>query len=339
MFLSRSSSGIYYLWYTVDGKKQKVSTRCKFKQDALKFLQAFNIEQTKKVVTKPTVLLQSFVNDYLLFAEGNYAKKTVIICRFSFKNFLSFFGAIPIDTITPKHFDSYKTHRLKSVSPVSVNIELRTIRSALSTAVRWGILNSNPFLKQKLVTVPEVTPIFFGKEDFQKLINAIKENWLKEIVIFAALTGMRRSEITNLNWSEVDLVRKLIKVQSSATFSTKNRKKRILPLNDTALYLLQLKAKMPSSEYVFTHNNAQIAADWLTHKFKYYVYECKFRDDRLHFHSLRHTFASWLVQDGVSIYAIKELLGHSDIKTTQVYSHLQLGLLHDTVNKIRISMN
>ena len=59
----------------------------------------------------------------------------------------------------------------------------------------------------------------------------------------------------------------------------------------------------------------------------------------LHFHSLRHSFASWLVQDGVSIYAVKELLGHSDVKTTQVYSHLQPEQLHSTVNKIQVSLN
>ncbi len=74
-------------------------------------------------------------------------------------------------------------------------------------------------------------------------------------------------------------------------------------------------------------------------RFKKAVYDGRLKDDRLHFHSLRHTFATWLVQDGVSIYAVKELLGHLDVKTTQVYSHLQPEQLHSTVNKIDVSLN
>lgn len=158
-------------------------------------------------------------------------------------------------------------------------------------------------------------------------------------VVFAVLTGMRRGEITNLRWQDVELSRKLIAIQSSPTFKTKQGKRRTIPLNETALYILNARHGKDTSEYVFTLNGKKIYDEWITHKFKYYVYEARLKDDRLHFHSLRHTFASWLVQDGVSIYAVKELLGHSDVKTTQVYSHLQPEQLHSTVNKIQIALN
>ena len=340
MFLSKSPQGIYYLWFTdSNGKKQKVSTRCKFKTDALKFLQTFKTEEHQKRIPKQVVLLQSFIGDYLVYAEGSYAKKSVALCRMSLNNLLAFLGNSPLASITPQCFDNYKVERLKHVSPVSVNVELRTIRSAFNTAVRWGAMQSNPFAKQKLASVPEASPIFFSKEDFQILISKIKEGWLKEIVVFATLTGLRRGEIVNLRWSDVDLQRMTVVVQSSPTFKTKNGKKRTLPLNDTAAYILQSKANKTVSELVFTLNDKLIYADWISHKFKYYVVECKFREKRLHFHSLRHTFASWLVQDGVSIYAVKELLGHSDVKTTQVYSHLQPEQLHSTVNRLHVSLN
>ena len=110
-------------------------------------------------------------------------------------------------------------------------------------------------------------------------------------------------------------------------------------MNETALYILSARHGKETSEYVFTLNGKKISEGWLTHAFKKAVYDLRLPDDRLHFHSLRHTFASWLVQEGVSIYAVKELLGHSDVKTTQVYSHLQPGELHSTVNKIQIALN
>ena len=61
--------------------------------------------------------------------------------------------------------------------------------------------------------------------------------------------------------------------------------------------------------------------------------------EQVHFHSLRHTFASWLVQDGVSLYAVQKRLGHSSISVTQVYSHLQPEQLHETVNRLKINVN
>ncbi len=349
MFLSKSSIGIYYLWYSVDGKRQRISTRCKFKADALKFLQSFKADEHRKRMKSKSVLLQSFITDFLLFADGTFSKFTRYLYKISLNKLLSIVGNIPITSITSQHFDTYKLERLKSspifdekrtVSPITVNIELRTIRASFNTAVRWGLLQSNPFSKQKFVSVPEASPIFFSKVDFQKLLNAIKEGWLKEIIIFATLTGLRRGEIVNLHWSDVDLQRKTITVQSSPTFKTKNGKKRTVPINETAVYILKSKANKNMSELVFTLNGREVYPNWISAKMKQYVVDASIGlPKKLHFHSLRHTFASWLVQDGVSIYAVKELLGHSDVKTTQVYSHLQPEQMHNEVNRIHISMN
>ncbi len=176
-------------------------------------------------------------------------------------------------------------------------------------------IESNPFSNVQLVHTPELPPAFFTKEDFQKLILIIKENWLKEIVIFAVLTGMRRGEIINLRWQDVDLQRKLIQVKSNPTFKTKQGKRRTLPLSDV-----------------------KVKEGFVTHKFKEYVSVAGL-NDKLHFHSLRHTFASWLVQDGVSIYEVQKLLGHSSVKVTEVYSHLAASELHNAVNKISIPLN
>jgi len=72
---------------------------------------------------------------------------------------------------------------------------------------------------------------------------------------------------------------------------------------------------------------------YATHTFKRYIRAADLRDD-LKFHSLRHTFATWLLQSGASIYEIQRLLGHYDFKTTQIYAHLMASELHSTVNRI-----
>jgi integrase len=189
--------------------------------------------------------------------------------------------------------------------------------------------------------VPESSPVFFTKEDFQKLLNVIKQAWLKEAVVFTVLTGLRRGELINLRWQDVDLQRRVLIVQSNPTFKTKQGKKRTLPLNETAFHLLTLKHSHSIGEYVFMHNGKQIAEDWISQLFKRAVKDKEAGlNEKLHWHSLRSSFASWLVIDGVSIYAVSKLLGHSSVAITQKhYAHLATENLHNDVNKISISLN
>lgn len=348
MFLSKHPNGTYYLYYNDErGKRQKVSTRCGHKADALAFLQTFEKQEHERKKNANRRLLSTFVTEFLEYAQGNLAKGTVAIYRSTLRNFTSIVGNLPLISFTPQHFDKYKTERLKrrklrgveTVKPVTVNIELRALRSCFNTAVRWRFIPNNPFARQKLASIPDQTPIFFTKEDFQKLLIAIKHEWLKEIVIFATLTGLRRGELVNLRWREVDLQRHVIIIQSNATFKTKQGRKRVLPLSDTAFYLLRSKLGQVTYEHVFTLNGKKIFEDWLTHAFKKAVMDAKLEDKRLHFHSIRHTFATWLVQDGVGIYEVQKLLGHSSISVTQVYSHLAAGELHSAVNRISLPLN
>ncbi|MGA9405861.1 MAG: site-specific integrase [Bacteroidota bacterium] len=341
MFLSKSPSGVYYLWFKDEcGNRQKVSTRCRLKADAFRFLQDFKQSEPR---IKTYIKLTQFKQELISHIEVLYTRDTVKIYRQAFDSLVGILGDVPLLSINKRDVDIYKSERLKKVKPITVNTRLIALKSAFNYAIRWKYLKENPFTCVRFCSVPQQAPIFFAREDFQKLINIIKESWLKEVVIFATLTGMRLSEITNLRWRDVDLRRKLIAVQSSATFKTKHGKRRDIPLNGTVMYLLQQKVQMDAlkrlDDYVFTLNGKKILNTWLSHKFKYYVYECRFQEDRLHFHSLRHTFASWMVQDGVSIYAIKELLGHADVKTGQIYSHLAGSELHGVVDRISISLN
>jgi site-specific recombinase XerD len=92
-------------------------------------------------------------------------------------------------------------------------------------------------------------------------------------------------------------------------------------------------------EFVFTLNDRQISTGWVTALFKKYVRRSNLENKGLHFHSLRHTFASWLVQKGATLYEVQRLLGHTSSKVTEVYSHLQPEHMRDTVNKVKSSLN
>ena len=143
----------------------------------------------------------------------------------------------------------------------------------------------------------------------------------------------------NLKWADVDFERNLIIVRSSPTFKTKGGRVRGVPLKATAISLLEEGKRQDLNCYCFTLNGKEISQTWLTHKFKKAVYDARLEDDRLHFHSLHHTFASSLVQDGASLYEVQELMGYSSGRIMEVYSHLQPETLHATVNRIRLILN
>lgn len=336
-FLFKRSNDIYYIVFEEQSRKRWKSTRCKLKSDALRALTQFQLLFKEK---PRTVSLNQFTKEYLDYCRVNHAQGTVDIARIALGHLESVAGDCPISSVSPHHLDKYRSKRLGKVSPVSVNVELRALRSIMNVALRWKYIEHNPFSGMKLVPVPERTPSYLSKVEFEALVSAIREQWLRDVVLFAVLTGLRRGETINLRWKDVDLTRRLAHIESHGSFKTKRGQLRHIPLNLGALHVLESRAKTNgASEYVFTQRGRQITEDWLTHRFKHYVKKAKLENQRVHFHSLRHTFASWLVQEGVSLYEVQKLLGHSSMAVTQVYSHLQPEQLHEVVDRLEIQMS
>ena len=95
----------------------------------------------------------------------------------------------------------------------------------------------------------------------------------------------------------------------------------------------EIRGENAESRHVFEFNGHKVNKSHVAHRFRQYRKDAGL-EDGVTFHSLRHTFATWLVQKGVSIFEVQKLLGHSDIKVTQIYSHLAASDLHGTVNRI-----
>ncbi|MBS4028866.1 MAG: site-specific integrase [Ignavibacteriales bacterium] len=336
LYLTKRNNGIYYIGYYEGAKLKWKSTRERIKSDALKQLSDFK----KLLAHKPKeISLSLFSNQLLSYLEQNYSKNTCAYYRIAFRHLLEIANDISLSSLTPQHFDKYKSKRLAEVTPVTVNIELETLRAALNTAKRWKLLHTNPVEEITKCVEPQQTPAFFAKEDFEMLLSLIKEQWLKETIMFAVCTGMRRGEILNLRWSNIDFERKTISIESDATFKVKCGKRRVLPMSDVCYFLLKQRHEKTVSEFIFTLNGKHIDKDWLSHLFKRYVRQAGM-SERLKFHSLRSTFASWLVMSGTEIYAVSKLLGHGDVSvTTKHYAHLKPETLASEVNKISFVMN
>ena len=335
MYLSKRNH-VFYLWYIDErGKKCKVSTGSSSKRLAYEFLRTF--QQDKKESVRKSISLTQLKQEVMAYVEGSYAPGTAKLYGAAWRNFLNLVGDIGINEVVMRHADRFKVARLKSVSPVTTNMHLRILRASFGMAVRWGFIDKNPFSMVRLASVHEKAPEYFSVEEFDKFISVIDRKWFRDIVTFVALTGCRQSEVLNLKWEDVDLDRRVVRIQSSASFKTKTGKMRVLPLSNAAWTLLNEVSKEEHRDFVFLRAEWKIDRYWVNHLFQRYVKKLG-TNKHLTYNSLRHSHASWLALQNVSIYKISKLLGHSDVKVTQKhYAHLESSALRDVVEKLQIN--
>ncbi|MBS4027709.1 MAG: site-specific integrase [Ignavibacteriales bacterium] len=336
LYLTKRNNGIYYIGYYESSKLKWKSTKSRLKTEA--HIQLSDIKNF--ITSKPKeISLPFFISEFLSFADQSFARSTGIIYRVAFRHLENVAGNLPLTNLHAQHFDKYKTFRLSKVKAVTVNKELKNLRAAFNTALRWKYITINPMCNVTNCIESVQTPAFFTRKDFDRLLSLIKEQWLKEIVIFAVCAGMRKGEIINLKWNNIDFDRRTITIESNATFKVKNGKRRVIPMNNICYHLLRTRSEKNISDFVFSINEKQIYGYWLTHLFKRYI-RLAGLSERLKFHSLRATFASWLVMSGTDIYAVSKLLGHSDVSvTTKHYAHLKPETLTNEVNKISFVLN
>ncbi|MFC1569123.1 tyrosine-type recombinase/integrase [bacterium] len=186
----------------------------------------------------------------------------------------------------------------------------------------------------KPLPVPISAPRYFTELQFQKIIEAIDFIPLKEIVIFAANTGVRISELINLEWTDVNFHKMTIRIANKEDFHTKSKRERNLPLNEAAYDVLSGLPR--KSNYIFCRlDGKKRDKHFICRSFKATLREIGLGDG-FSFHSLRHTFASQLVQKGVSLYMVQKLMGHANITTTEIYAYLAPETFHKIVGVLQL---
>jgi len=279
-------------------------------------------------------MFSEFKKSYIEHVKTDKAPKTLENVERVFKHFEALFGDKSLSEFLPEDLEKYKTSRKGKVQDVTINNEIRTIKAAFQKAVDWGRLKEHPFSKVKQIRVPEEDARPFTKGEFQKLCGVINDDSFLRIVKFAVLTGMRRGEILNLRWGNVDISKKKITIVSSGEYRVKHGKMRKIPMNEEVAGILE-KVKS-DSDYVFINKQKKPYKEGtVTKKFKGYIRKAKLPDE-LHFHSLRETFASWGMSEGISHYAMKQLLGHKSVTTTEGYAIYDDDRLSEDVSKIKL---
>jgi site-specific recombinase XerD len=326
MFIFKRN-GFYQIQFVDDetGKIRRVSTRSKIKSEALKFLSDFRkVQSSLESKTVIEIKLGQFEEEYIRFISLAKSNSYIKSVKLSFRMLMRFCGDIDLATIDNRVADQFVIEMFAR-RRFAAALYYRTLKAAFTKASEWNYLISNPFSKIKLPKIPKVIPAFLSMKEILLIIENTSKDSMKSIFLFAAHTGLRLSEILNLHWQDVDLHNNRVKISNTETFNTKGKKDRYIPINNTVKELLESnnEKKMDCARYVFCNkNNCRYNADYVSKQFKKAV-RLACLDDKIHFHSLRHGFASNLVQRSVPLFSISLLLGHSNLSTTQIYSHLR----------------
>ena len=345
MFLSKGFKGIYYLFYQdqISGKRKKVSTRTRKKPEAYKFLNSFQRDLPPK--SNPVISLEQLRDEVLKYTQTNLSVSTHKLYVSAFRNLIEFLGNKPIKLVTAKELDNYKNQRSEKIEKATVNIELTCIKAIFNLALKWDFINFSPAKDVKKFRIEQREILSFSANELKLLLANIPEGNIKNIVLFDLNTGCRLNEILNIQIRDIDLNQNILTIRNKSDFRTKTGKIRQIPISNALQSLLRgllghdnnvIELNNPE-RYLFTNERGlKLDKFYVSKKFKYCLRRVGL-PEKYHFHCLRHTFITNLVKAGANINYVKQIVGHSNIKTTENYVHIEIEDLRSAVNKIKIN--
>lgn len=281
------------------------------------------------------------------------------------RNFDRELGGKPLPDITPWLVDKWRSKRIKAGrATTTVNRDMGALKAALNRAVDWDIIEANPIAKVRPYKTDKKGRVrYLSSEEEKRLRDALKaresrlrderksaNEWrekrgypampdlegrpfvdhVRPLVLLALNTGLRRGELFGLKWNDIDMGSGVLTVGGGGAKSGQTRH---VPLNDEARTVLKQWRECvgKSSGLVFPGRGGR-RLDNIRKAFQGIVSAAEI--DNFRFHDLRHTFASNLVMAGVSLYVVKELLGHSTIQMTERYAHLNPNEKQNAVAKL-----
>ena len=203
----------------------------------------------------------------------------------------------------------------KTCSGSTKNRYFALIRAILNKCVNeWDWLDKAP--KLKLHKEPKKRIRWLYPEEAQRLVNALAHlPYMQHLVIFSLATGLRQANVLNLKWEQIDLRRQVAWIYPD---QAKAGKAIGVPLNHTAMQVLMDRPRV--SDYVFTHSKGARVKSISSRVWREALERAGIEDFR--WHDLRHTWASWLVQNGTPLAALKEMGGWESVEMVQRYAHL-----------------
>ncbi len=280
--------------------------------------------------------INALVDEYLEYVQNNQAPLTLREKRrMLFGKLLPFFGNMYPDLITSPIIEKYKTKRLAESGPKNRQINMEIL--CLSALVKWAWIQgycSEPLMRFKRLPYARPLPGYLTREETRAFLKALNPQ-ARVIFAFMALAGLRKNEVVRLKWSQINLPGSAVLVQG------KGNRQRIVPLSPTLKALIEALPR--SSEWVFPSrirkrplpDPERLEKGKPLVDLRRSIEGAKKRSGiskRITPHMLRHSFATHLLEKGINLRTIQDLLGHAQVTTTEIYTHVAQTVAREAVD-------
>jgi integrase len=241
------------------------------------------------------------------------------------------FGHKRLNEITRQQVQTFHTAVLaQGLSPATADHHVKLIRHMLNLAVEWEMLDKNPAAGVPLFNIDNKVEHYLDEEQLDDLLKVLRTDdnrTVCRIAMFLLSTGCRLNEALQGTWSQIDRDTRVWRIPAS---NSKSKKVRSVPLNDSALEVLQQLDTEGSFEHLFVNRQTEKPYGTIMKVWS------RLRKSaglvHLRIHDLRHMYASFLVNSGRTLYEVQQILGHSDPSVTQRYAHLSSESLQEAAN-------
>lgn len=313
----KEKGGEWFIRYRdINGKQKQIKagkTKAIAQELERKILSERDLQKRFGYKPLKEITFDEFIKEYFERVKTRLSKNSLENKKLQLNLMAKNFGNKLLSELTEEDFYNFISNKNKINTIKTYKIALQAfLTEANDAGYNTGKLNIKIALKgnQRIR--------YLTKEEAEKLIN--NSGKLRLLIIMALSTGMRKMEMLNLTWQDIDLNAKLIHIEE-----TKNGERRSIPISNSLMEELQKEEKQDGKIFLNIGRKLQC--------FRTILKKCEI--ENFHFHDLRHTFASWLAMKGVSLYTIKELLGHKSILMTQRYAHLSPDSKKIAVNLIK----
>ncbi len=286
-------------------------------------------------VQREVPTLAAFVKaDYLPHAESHKRswKRDEELFRL---RILPAFGAFKLNQLTRKGVqDFHASLAAQGLSKATADHHIKVLRRALNLAVLWGFIEKNPISGIELFNEDNRMENYMTDEELQRLLAVLRDDdnrAVSLVAMFLLSTGCRLNEALQATWRNVDRGQRVWRILA---INSKSKRMRSVPLNDSALHVLDQLDTEGEFEHLFV--NRQTRQPYTTIMKVWERLRAKAGLPKLRIHDLRHAYASLLVSSNRTLYEVQQILGHSDPKVTMRYSHLSAKALQDAARSASV---
>ena len=288
-------------------------------------------------LNKEDANLRSFLN--YLYIEKGLSQNTVKAYEVDLLAFISWVTDntnTDVKNIKEDNINKYISYLFKTkLKSSSVNRKISSIKSFYLFLIKKNIINTSPISEVISPKQEKYLPSSMSEDEVDKLLNSPDSNIKiekrdKAMIEMLYATGMRISELVNLKITDVDMQRCVVKVLG------KGSKERLIPFGEEAYEALNNylsdRDESSSKEIFLSNRKTKISRVAFWHRIKLYLVRENLKQT-ISPHTLRHAFATHLLNRGADLRSVQLLLGHSDLSTTQIYTHIAKQRLSDVLKK------